>query len=187
MSDVILGKLITGEAHRDAIHIAVAPMVAGERLWPGQDIKLKYGTSDVALRASGRDYGPDMAGIGIVDPFLEGEVNEGERFWGFLSPNSVTGMRHHWQHPAFDSQPVPSNESEAWLRAFCDKYSMRFNEVIRQAQDKEGWATAIGQDLHGEGELEPGEPQNFWYHMSVYTGKTFDQNHRDNFGWSCSC
>jgi hypothetical protein len=39
--------------------------------------------------------------IGIVDPFLDQPVRPGEEFWVFVYPNTITGMRHYWQHPAF--------------------------------------------------------------------------------------
>ena len=35
MNEIKLGKLIDGPAERDAIHIAIAPVVANERLKPG--------------------------------------------------------------------------------------------------------------------------------------------------------
>ncbi len=38
MSDVKLGSLINGPKVRDAIHVAVAPVVATEKLMPGQHI-----------------------------------------------------------------------------------------------------------------------------------------------------
>lgn len=89
-----LGHLITdGETRRDAIHIAVAPVVASCYLNPGQPIGL--------LEGSREQVGPTNNPIGIVDPFLKGKVHYGQRFWMFLLPNTVTGMRHYWKHPAF--------------------------------------------------------------------------------------
>ncbi len=87
-----LGSLITdGELRRDAIHIAVAPVTAGERLLPAQPV----GILD-PLRAHG---GPPS--VGIVDPFLSVAVEPGQRFWLVLFPNTVTSLRHVWTHPEF--------------------------------------------------------------------------------------
>lgn len=91
---VVLGRPITGPAGRDAVHVAVAPMTAGHVLWPG---------NDVGLGADGRVYlaRDGVEPIGIVDPFLREQVQEGQRFWLCLYPNTITGLRHVWTHPAF--------------------------------------------------------------------------------------
>lgn len=67
-----LGTIIGENEKRDAIHLAVEPIVAGQFLRPGMDIGIK---------ADGKAYdrGPEN-NIGIVDPFLKNAVNEGERF-----------------------------------------------------------------------------------------------------------
>ena len=90
-----LGHLIEdGDRRRDAIHIAVAPVTAAERLSPGQHVGL--------VRAGDPELvGPCDNTIGIVDPFLAEAVEPGQRFWLFLYPGTVTSLRHLWTHPAF--------------------------------------------------------------------------------------
>ena len=99
-----LGRLIEdGERRRDAIHIAVAPVTAAERLVPGQHVGLlQEGNSELV--------GPCEKCIGIVDPFLAGAVEPGQRFWLFLYPGTVTGMRHIWTHPAFTAAAAAVRE-----------------------------------------------------------------------------
>jgi hypothetical protein len=89
-----LGEAPADDARRDAVHVAVAPVVAAQCLRPGQH---------VGLGQDGRaaeDAGP----IGVVDPFLRAPVEEGQRFWLFLYPNTVTILRHVWTHPAFTAR-----------------------------------------------------------------------------------
>lgn len=91
------GKLIeNGERRRDAVHVATAPVAAAEDLLPGQHIGLVQADS---FEWAGACDTP----IGIVDPFLREPVKRGQRFWMWLYPNTVTGLRHAWTHPAFSS------------------------------------------------------------------------------------
>jgi hypothetical protein len=99
-----LGHLIEdGDRRRDAIHIAVAPVTASARLTPGQHVGLV------------REGNVDLVGvcdqpIGVVDPFLTAEVEPGQRFWLFLYPGSISGLRHVWSHPAFTSAAAAIRE-----------------------------------------------------------------------------
>jgi uncharacterized protein (TIGR02996 family) len=63
---------------------------------------------------------------------------------------------------------------EAWL------------EMIKEAISC-GYVVAQGSDLHSAGELDSGDEAEFWKNIEIYTGQKFDQNHREGFGWSCSC
>ena len=90
-----LGHLIEdGDRRRDAIHIAIAPVTAVQRLAPGQHVGLVK-EDNLEL------VGPCECNIGIVDPFLVADVEPGQRFWLFLYPGTITGLRHVWTHPAF--------------------------------------------------------------------------------------
>lgn len=94
MEKVELGKLIAFDANpgRDAVHIAVAPVVAGEKLWAGYEVGF----------LDDRTVGTAAAvKVGIVDPYLKGSVRKGEKFYVCLFPNTVTSLRHVWTHPEF--------------------------------------------------------------------------------------
>lgn len=95
MNDVQLGSLITDWRPRDAIHIAVAPATAVGRLQPGQHVGFVVEGSTEHVGAGAEQK------VGIVDPFLTAPVEAGQRFWLCLYPQTVTGIRHHWSHPAF--------------------------------------------------------------------------------------
>lgn len=180
-----IGKLIEGAAERDAIHVAILPVTAAEDLSRGMEVGLVYGTTD-QVKSKQRRYGQKP--IGIVDPFLEDYcVPKGQRCWVFLFPGTVIGMRHHWSHPDIDQQREPATESERWLRKFADKWNFDYGEMVTNAQDNEGYVVAMGRDLHSRTELEPGDELEFWRHIEKLVGREFDENHRANFGWSCSC
>ncbi len=92
-----LGRMIgNGELRRDAIHIAVAPVTASCRLAPGEHVGL-IEKDNVEL------VGPCAENIGIVDPFLSADVEAGHRFWLLLYPDTITGLRHVWTHPAYSA------------------------------------------------------------------------------------
>lgn len=189
-----LGQLLTGTEGRDAVHIALAPVIAGERIEPGQHIGFVTGGDTETVGASAEP-------LGIADPFLCVPVEPGGRFWMWLYPNTISGLRHSWTHEAFPPEAVPAAKkaptrrdkaaSEAWLRDFiasadCPDY----DTVIDAATGKGGrnrvvdWGQLYlhfnGLDAHGD------IPPEFWVHLSILTGKTVPKGKRAT-AFSCSC
>jgi hypothetical protein len=174
-----IGKLLDATQARDAIHIAVAPAVAFVKLAPGQHVGLKGGKAT-----------PNATNlIGIVDPFLKAAVKEGERFFIFLYPNTITGLRHVWRHPEFDGDRA---ESEKWLREFAQEYFSGYDErtaeeayenLIQMA--KEGDFCINGQPdwLYVEGAKEKHE---MWRHLEAVLGH-FSYEHKSGAEYRCSC
>lgn len=175
----LIGKLLEGEgAERDAIHIAVAPMVASVQLAPGEH---------VGLTACGKACGRSDNHIGIVDPFLQGDVEPGDEFFVFLYPNTVTSLRHVWTHPAFDEASEANKAtSESWLRQyasrvnFCDDDEEAFSSLIRGL--RRGEIFYHGSDLHGLHELQ--DPEKLKMHAERYLGIPINWA---EFTFSCSC
>lgn len=95
-----LGQTPSRDARRDAVHIAVIPVVATHTLYPGHHVGIN---ESGCAYAPNYDYRSDKT-IGIVDPFLGGGVNKGEQFWLFLYPGTITSLRHVWTHPAFTAK-----------------------------------------------------------------------------------
>lgn len=176
--DLNLGKIITTEQHKDAIHVAVAPVTAGKRLAPGTHFNLVNG---MAVPAEAGD------GIGVVDPFLTVFVAKGERFWGFLYPGSITSLRHDWTHPAFvdlaeadaaTQFELGRRESEAWMRKWASEHlehgESGYLEALRIGRTHlVGSNESIGDSIDNE----------WWNHWERITGEKAD---REQY-FSCSC
>jgi hypothetical protein len=173
-----LGKLLAeGQGERDAVHIAIVPVVANE--------ELKVGAAVGFVADTGR-VGPSDHPVGIVDPFLqELWVQPGQRFWLYLTPGSITSLRHDWAHPAFPSRevtvaPGEAAESENWLRDFAREHRMTYEETV------EGAASGNGACMWGD-RKEDAQTDEFWRHVENVTGKRFDTGHRENTFFSCRC
>ncbi len=91
-----LGTIIDDTQKRDAIHLAVEPVEAGDILYAGDPITVQSG---IATRV------PWKEALGIVDPFLTDRVRPGQKFWFVMMPRMVHSLRHVWTHPAFEDEP----------------------------------------------------------------------------------
>jgi hypothetical protein len=171
-----LGKIIEGPAERDAIHIAVAPVVAGERLYPGQHIGLSNPARGIASSKT--------TPIGIVDPFLAGPAFPDQQFWLFLYPGSITSLRHEWTHSAFVVGGIDKEASRIWLEAYAQETSVgSIEKLIGAAKDWIEHEEYLCEGGRYEGVYTSDE---FWPHFEVYTGIIVPVEKRDNF-FTCSC
>lgn len=192
-SQVNLGGVPSEGAYRDAVHVAVAPAMAGDTLNPGD--KVKFDPIGFLVRCE-----PEEA-VGAVDPFLGSPLAFGDSFWLFVMPNSVSGMRHEWKHPLFGPAltcDTPNRRaSEAWLQDYAvrlrpydrrddvgeapcsprESYERMMSKILGDNQVL-GW----GSDLHGFGELQDGEA--FLRHLSVVLGRSIQP---DDLEYICSC
>lgn len=177
MTDIKLGSLISGEARRDAIHIALAPVTAGEELMPGEH---------VGLNSDGQAVTTATKCIGIVDPFLTKRVSPGEQCWMMLYQFTVTGMRHQWSHPEFSEDDKKYTIIETALKIaakqfihdVADEFCLTYQGLMDAA---ERWITDE-EYLHGGSELQGSVPEEFWDHYEILTGK----RGRGSF-FSCAC
>lgn len=168
-----IGKIITTQQKRDAIHVAIAPVVAAQNLRQGQHVTLFGGKA--AIQGTKVGYKTvTTENIGIVDPFLLGPIRAGEPFWLFLYPGSITSLRHEWLHPAF--QDKDGLEAKAWLEHFATTNDLSYEELITIAESEFG--VREGQDLYCN------VPPEFWVFYELATGKAPLRKHEY---FSCSC
>jgi hypothetical protein len=185
VSDVKLGTLIDATAERDAIHVAIAPVVASQILAAGDHVGLLPGSLDEVAGA-----GPGITPIGIVDPYIEGSVNVGERFYLLLYPQTVTGMRHHWTHPAFVAVapvPAPADDEKAaskrWIEAFASDIDQTYGRLMAAA---DRWVDSGDYTYDNDESYKPhyGRFEEFWRHYEIVTGVKVDD---PSAFFTCSC
>lgn len=168
-----LGMIIDANQKRDAIHIAVEPVVAAQKLRPGEDVGFVEGGVGVCDDP-----------VGIVDPFLTENVKKGEYFWLLVYPRQITSLHHVWTHPAFEAVTNRETDrrkaSEYWLRDFIsDRGRVSYEEVLEEAVNRPD-AMRFGDDIVGE------IPAEFWSHVEVVTGNKIPQYNRAGY-FSCAC
>jgi hypothetical protein len=185
-----LGTIIDETAGRDAIHLAVEPVVAAHKLIPGQDVGLdEHGEASVLAEKT----------LGIVDPFLTTNVEKGQMFWLIVYPRQITSLRHVWSHPDFSDNPKTIGEkvtSEKWVRDWIERTddAPTYEDLISLAktgcgieQDEDygnrwqmdsDYLLSRGRDACGV--IEPA----LWDHLEVITGAKITE--RPGY-FSCSC
>lgn len=207
-----LGMIIDETAKRDAIHLAVEPVIAKQPLAPGQH---------VTVDGRACNEWSDLA-VGIVDPFLNENVNRGERFWLVVYPRQITSLRHVWEHPKFPFSETKITEEEiektnsdkpvnlaiekskiwikelinGWLEEiedrshggeyyWTDKKLLTYDNIMTHA---DYWVTS--KELYPEriylGNFDTSVPPEFWYHYEIVRGKKVKEDKKDNF-FSCVC
>jgi hypothetical protein len=192
-----LGTIINAEQKRDAIHLAVIPVKAISRIYPGTEIKL-IDNKPVQI-----DHSEDATGI--VDPFLEESVAAGQWFWMILKPRTITSLRHVWEHPDFPTEKEITLDEKLQKQVLQTKKLIGALSVKEEAvmwmdnyvaalpMSKETLFTAAeswleDNDYLSQGSLLEGEYVNddFWDHYEIITGQVIDNGKKGNF-FSCSC
>lgn len=188
-----LGTKPNGNEGKDAVHIAIIPIRAAERVFSGMEVFInKDGEANRCLSN-------EMA-VGIVDPFLNKKddmVEKGSYFWLCLFPKTVTSLRHEWEHPLFPSNFSKNKNSdldiaisEKWLQDYvsenCPQWEDKEDKGLSLFLDfveNERWIYYCGKDCHSFKEVI--EPDLLFYHLSIVLGKKIDYSYFESF--TCSC
>lgn len=176
-----LGKLVPDEMARDAVHVAVVPMLAAISLKPGQHV----GTDGHGRISASEPH------IGVVDPYLRAPLKAGDRCWLFLYPGSITSLRHEWTHPALGATAAPASgsksASEQWMRKWAMEHVSEdyYGEGKKSEDDALKYAIEAGRNQHiGPYESARDYIDNEWWsHWEIITGQRGD---RDAY-FSCGC
>lgn len=183
-----LGTIIGQDAGRDAIHIAVEPVMAAHVLRPGDH---------VGLLPNGR-AGYSETPVGIVDPYLKQTVDAGDRFWLLVYPRQITSLRHVWVHPSFPdttAKPEPlgilaaERDSEILQQGAAAKgidLSL-FMEAIDYWFTQNSGKNRTDSICFGD-EIEYNElPPDFWDAYERVTGRTIPAEWREKVCFRCAC
>jgi hypothetical protein len=191
-----LGTIIGDAEKRDAIHLAVEPVVAQEHLIGGDHVT-----------AQGKKCIPysDEA-VGIVDPFLTRDsslylkfVKKGERFWLVIYPRQIHSLRHVWTHPAFpdeikEESAVDSEieKSKKWIEDYANSFPsgmygewVSYDDLMQGARD---YISSNCKKYLCKGSVFDIADFNyeFWNHYEIVTGEKVESEYRRSF-FTCSC
>ncbi len=178
-ADLGIGKLITTEQFRDAIHVAVMPVVAARELKPGEKVSLRNGVVDCL-----------GTHVGIIDPFLTQYVRKGQKCWLFMFPGSITSLRHEWTHPALENIEVVQNpivqQSIDWLVDFGRENGYSYEWLLERGKDAiETGGTYVGDD--DDQDVFNTYKDEFLYHASVVLGLKITGDSDGRVYFSCAC
>ncbi len=211
-----LGTVHQHREFRDAIHLAVEPVVAGEDLAVGEEITYVNGKAFAKRRGE--------ESVGIVDPFLKERIREGDRFWLVVHPRMISSLRHVWSHPAFPDEAAvtflkqaqatpednqvaelmaqtPEELAYAWIVEYAESLSSENGDddeyggtVTAEELIQYGWdfyesnrKGSWGDYLNKGGLLEGvSVADEFWDKLAILKGVAIEQEHRGSF-FTCSC
>lgn len=154
----VLGTIITDKkVGRDAVHLACLPVIVADQwLVPGSHVGLTPNGTASAVVGSKR--------VGIIDPFLDSPVKQGQEVLLLIYPRTIESLRHVWSHPDIPDEPDtnavsgggshPRTPTRALLVEALDAVgrSLEFpvtGEVLLEAMDGGGYINTGASDLHG--------------------------------------
>lgn len=196
MSDTSnIGLIHNKDLPKDAIHIAIAQVRAGEELKAGDRVGFKEG-NEVVFK--------DTNTIGIIDPFIEGKVAKDCLCYLFLFPNTVTSLTHNWEHPLFNRTPERIEVARKWLGDNCGdyydygygdpdgrvkEYSNAENFIDMFSKGEFTWFAASGDDFseYYNSNKDGTFRKQFWDNLEIVTGVLATKKQRDQEYFACSC
>jgi hypothetical protein len=182
----MIGKLLPSGSLRDAIHIAVAPVVAGVSMHPGQAACLRDGEAWPVERGEG---------IGIVDPYLPEAVPTGGRCFLFLYPNTITDLKHTWTHPSFatertnvlvdvskEGDPVYAMAKQT-LEKIAKDCELTYERLMKAGAANLARGTTLNTEGRDYGDEMGGKEKEFWAAYEIVAGAKV--TYKDESIFSC--
>jgi hypothetical protein len=181
-----LGTIIT-DGGRDAIHLAVEPVIAAEDIKPGENI---------GICGNGKAWRHGVKMLGISDPFLKNPIKAGQMFWLIVYPRQITSLRHVREHPDFPTTSIPKESKEDMELEFSKKWMTKW-AIRHMSDDYYGHEEHLSDESAYENAIEAGRRNHvgcyedatdyiddeWWDHWEKITGL---KGKRDGY-FSCSC
>lgn len=111
---------------KDAIHVAIVSVVAGETLKAGQAFELNEHRHAVAARGRNK-----KTLTGVVDPFGDEFINRGEIVWGIVHPDHVERVEHHWETDVDFSAPVVPVQQNRLLAKAAELIGVSYSDLMK--------------------------------------------------------
>lgn len=189
MADYVpkLGELVREGDARDAIHIAVVPVVVARGMSPGEHVGvvIPFGSDGPLVDSlmEERDF------IGIIDPFLKARVKRGQRCWMMLYPGSVIGLRHQYRHPVLDHEEIKretieklSGASRKFITQCATEIGLDYDEIMKCAAQ---WL-ATGEEVNHDPSMSSTfNFDQFWGHYEIVTGTKVRDDQKQDFFTCC--
>jgi len=163
---ITLGRNPTEVGVKDAIHVAIVSVRAGEFLHPGRRVTLN----------EHREAVNDAKGIGVADPFLKGRIEKGENLWILMDASQVANVQHTWDHELDFSPPERVVAESKQLACHADKLGVTYTQLMDAARKLVDDGTSSKYEgILSEEDLENVQEEmwDFWYDWAEETGHEF--------------
>lgn len=189
----LVGHLIPSEekVERDAIHVAVLPVIASMNLKRACWLEFTY-EDNIQHVTNARSW---ALAVGVADPFHQRiNIEVGTRFLMFMKPNTITGLRHDWTHPALEKAmgqrmkqellDLPS--SKTWLENLAASCDMTYSALIEELTSV---ARGESEYIHiGVDTPEAAYSEEIWEHYEKITNTVVPASiKRHGAPFSCAC
>lgn len=176
---------------RDAIHVAVLPVRGTTAIKRGMWLSFAY-EGDIEMVMPANTW---ALAVGVADPFLStNTVAADERFLMFMKPNTITGLRHHWDHPALDAamgvrmknELLGNPSSRSFMETLAADCHMSFDALMNALTE-----VATGAEEYislGIDTPDTAYDSTMWDHYERLTGKIVPYSiKRAGAPFSCAC
>lgn len=167
----VLGKTPYELGLKDAVHVGIVAVRAGQPIAPGQRCTLnEY-----------REAIPSESGEGVADPF-GGRISTGQAFWLLMCQDQLPNVQHVWDHPTMDFSP-PSRETvkNRYLVDYAEGLGVTYEQLLAACayvvENEEPAAypgTKTGEEF--EKALNGVDDYDLWYEWSNESGYEFEND-----------